>query len=123
MQKRQELRQEFRKPEQAMRGRKPNLNWQKSKGQYTTTIDGQFFRLGREKGEAEEQFRFLLNKFNLGEPADSNPLFSVIVDKWLGFVEDNHDPERFRLCYCHRAHQNQPLMGASKPAAVQEFTT
>jgi hypothetical protein len=22
----------------------------------------------------------------------------VIVDKWLGYVEENHDPERFRLC-------------------------
>ena len=46
-----------------MRGRRPRLNWQKSKGQYTTTIEGQFFRLGRDK--AEEQFRFLLNKFGL----------------------------------------------------------
>jgi integrase len=93
------MRQEFGKQGQAMRGRKPSLNWQKSKRQYTTTIEGQFFRLGTDKTEAEEQFRFLLNKFDLGEPADGNPLFSVLVDMWLKYVEDNHDPERFRLCY------------------------
>ncbi len=82
-----------------MRGRKPKMNWQKSKGQFTTTIEGQFFRLGTEKTDAEERFRFLLNKFDLGETPDSNPLFSVLVDKWLKFVEDNHDSDRFRLCY------------------------
>ena len=32
-----------------MRGRKPSLNWQKSKGQYTTTINGEFYRLGTDE--------------------------------------------------------------------------
>jgi integrase len=81
-----------------MRGRKPSMNWQRSKGQYTTTIDGQFYRLGTDKEEAEEQFRFLLNKHDLNEPTDPNPPFCVVGDKWLDYVEENHDPERFRLC-------------------------
>lgn len=82
-----------------MRGRKPQLNWQKSKGEYTTTIENHFYRLGTDKDEAEEQFRFLLNKHDQGEPADQNPLFCVVVDKWLKFVKQHHDPERHRLCY------------------------
>jgi len=67
------MRQEFGKQGQAMRGRKPRMNWQKSKGQYTTTIEGQFFRLGADKSEAEEQFRFLLNKFDLGSLPTATP--------------------------------------------------
>lgn len=66
-----------------MRGRKPEMNWQKSKGQYTTTIEGQFYRLGTDKDEAIEQFKLLLNKHEQREPADTNPLFSEIVDQWL----------------------------------------
>ena len=68
--KRQELRQEFGREEQAVRGRKPGMNWQESKGQYTTTIDGQFYRLGTDEEEAEERFKFLLRKHDLGEPGD-----------------------------------------------------
>lgn len=81
-----------------MRGRKPSLNWHKSKGQYTTTIEKQFYRLGTNLEAAQEQFQFLLSKHDMGEVADHNPLFSVIVDKWLTFVHENHDPERYRLC-------------------------
>lgn len=80
------------------RGRKPQMNWQKSKGEYTTTIDGQFYRLGTDEEEAEKQFRFLLDKHEDGEAADPNPPFCVIVDKWLEYVKENHDPERYRLC-------------------------
>ncbi len=82
-----------------MRGRKPSLNWHKSKGQYTTTIEKQFYRLGTDLTAAEEQFRFLLNKHDMGEAVDDNPRFSVIVDKWLIYVEKNHDSERHRLCH------------------------
>jgi hypothetical protein len=32
-----------------MRGRKPKPNWQPSKGEYTTTIGGQFYRLGTDE--------------------------------------------------------------------------
>jgi len=82
-----------------MRGRKPRLNPPKSKGQYTTTIEKQFYRLGTDKAAAEEQFRFLLNKHDMGEVVDDNPRFAVIVDKWLIYVEKNHASERHRLCH------------------------
>ena len=81
-----------------MRGRKPSMNWQESKGQYTTTIDGQFYRLGTAKDEADERFKFLLRKHDLGEPGDGNPTFGEVADRWLIHVEENHDPERYRLC-------------------------
>ncbi len=82
-----------------MRGRKPEMNWQESKGQYTTTIDGHFYRLGTDEGNAGERFRFLLRKHDLGEPGDGNPTFGEVADRWLVFVEENHDPERYRLCH------------------------
>lgn len=82
-----------------MRGRKPEMNWQKGKGQYTTTIEGQFYRLGTDKKKAEAQFRFLLSKHDQGEPADQNPALCVIVDKWLKYVKEHHTQERHRLCY------------------------
>lgn len=81
-----------------MAGRKPNLNWTKSLAQYTTTIDGVFHRLGTDKEQAEKQFRFLLNKADLGEVVDKNPLFSHVADQWLDHVEKQHSPERYRLC-------------------------
>ena len=56
-----------------MAGRKPQLNWTKSRSQYTTTVDGAFHLLGTDKEEAEQQFRWLLNKHDLGEPVDTNP--------------------------------------------------
>src|SRR6185312_16155893 len=81
-----------------MRGRKPKMNWQKSKGQYTT-IDGQFYRLGTDEEEAEDRLKFLLRKHDLGEPGDGNPTFGEVADRWLLHVEENHDPERYRLCF------------------------
>jgi len=82
-----------------MRGRKPQINWQKSKEQYTTTIDGQFYRLGEDFEEADKLFRFLLRKHDLDEPSDGNPTFGEVADRWLLFVEENHDKERYRLCF------------------------
>ncbi len=96
---RQELRQEFVNEGQAMRGRTPSLIWQRSKRQYTTTIDRQFYRLGTDRTEAEKQFAFLLNKYDQGELADPNPYFAVLVDQWLAFVERNHAEGRFRHCH------------------------
>ena len=77
-----------------MAGRKPKLNWTKSLEQYTTTIDGEFHRLGTDKAQAEQKFRFLLNKADLGEVVDKNPFFAHIADQWLDFVQKNHAPER-----------------------------
>lgn len=81
-----------------MAGRKPKLNWTKSLGQYTVTIAGKFYRLGTDKDEAEKQYGFLLNKHDLGEPADLNPVFSVVADQWLEHVREHHDPDRYRHC-------------------------
>jgi integrase len=81
-----------------MAGRKSELHWTKSRGQYTTTIDGVFYPLGTDKEEAERQFRFLLNKHDLGEPVDTNPTFAQVVDQWLDHVQKSHDPDRYRLC-------------------------
>lgn len=81
-----------------MAGRKPRLNWTKSRGQYTVTVAGRFHLLGPDKDEAERQYRFLLNKHDLGEPVEANPTFATVADRWLHHVKENHDPERFRLC-------------------------
>jgi len=81
-----------------MAGRKPKLNWTPSRDQYTTTIDGEFHLLGSDKTKAEQQFRYLLNKADLGEVVDKNPCFAQIADQWLDFVHKHHAPERYRLC-------------------------
>jgi integrase len=84
--------------ENGMAGRKPQLNWTKSRSQYTTTVNGVFHLLGSDKEEAEKQFRWLLNKHDLGEPVDTNPRFADVADAWLEHVKTNHDPDRYRLC-------------------------
>jgi integrase len=81
-----------------MAGRKPTMNWTKSRKQYTVTVAGRFYLLGTDKEEAERQYRFLLNKHDLGEPVETNPTFSSVADQWLEHVRKDHDPERFRLC-------------------------
>src|SRR5262249_44861619 len=78
-------------------GRKPSLNFTKSLGQYTTTVNGKLPRRGTDKDEAEQQFRWLMNKHDRGEPVAKNPTFSQIADAWLEYVKENHDPERYRL--------------------------
>jgi integrase len=84
--------------EHIMAGRNPTLNWTKSRRQYTVTIAGRFHLLGTDRIEAERQYQFLLNKHDLAEPADLNPTFASIADRWLQHVEANHSPERFRNC-------------------------
>jgi integrase len=92
------MRQEFEKSGQVMRGRKPSINWQRSKGEYTTTIGGQFYRLGTDSAQAQVRFEFLLRKHDLGEQGDGNPTFAEVADRWLLYVEENHDPNRYRHC-------------------------
>lgn len=79
-------------------GRKPRLNWTKSLGQYTTTIRGVRHKLGTDKKAAQEQFDFLVRKADIGEPADSDPRFSVLADQWLDHVQTTFSKERYRLC-------------------------
>ncbi len=81
-----------------MAGRKPQMNWTKSRGQFTCTIDGEFHLLGADREEAERQFRFLLNKHDLGERAFTNPPFAQIADQWLEHVSQTYGVERYRLC-------------------------
>jgi hypothetical protein len=57
-----------------MRGRKPTLNFTRSLGQYTTTIEGGFHRLGADKKKAQREFDYLLHKADLGEVVDKNPV-------------------------------------------------
>lgn len=80
-----------------MRGRKSSLNFTKSLGQYTTTVNGKLHRLGADREQAEQQYRWLMNKHDRGEPVAKNPSFSQIADAWLEYVKENHDPERYRL--------------------------
>lgn len=79
-----------------MAGRKPTLNWTKSRDQFTATIDGTFYRLGADKEVAEQRFNFLLNKADLAEVVDKNPYFVSIADQWLEFVHKHHSPGRYR---------------------------
>jgi integrase len=81
-----------------MAGRKPTMNWTKSRKQWTVTVAGRFYLLGTDKDEAERQYRFLLNKHDLDEPVETNPIFASICDQWLEHVKQNHDPDRYRLC-------------------------
>jgi integrase len=81
-----------------MAGRKPTLNWTKSRSQYTVTVAGRFHLLGTDEEEAKRQYRFLLNKHDLGEPAEKNPVFAYVADQWLDHVRNDHGPERYRLC-------------------------
>ena len=84
--------------EDVMAGKKPKINWTKSRAQFTTTIDGVFYLLGTDKEEAERQFRFLLHKHDLGESVDTNPKFALIADDWLEHVKKMYDPDRYRHC-------------------------
>lgn len=79
-------------------GRKPKLNWTKSLGQYTTTINKVRHKLGTEKKAAQEQFDFLLRRSDLGEVVDHNPRFSVLADQWLEHVQKTFSKDRYRLC-------------------------
>lgn len=99
-------------------GRKPQLNWTSCLEQYTTTIEGKFHRLGKDKEEAERQFRFLLNKHDLAEPVSSNPTFGEISEEWLLHVEQSFDRKRLRVC---RARVNDFLAFLGKDVRVREL--
>lgn len=81
-----------------MAGRIPKLNFTKSLDQYTTTIDGAFHRLGKDKDAAETQFKFLMRQAEKGAAADPNITFGDVADQYLDFVEANHCKDRFRHC-------------------------
>jgi integrase len=81
-----------------MTGRPPKLNWTPSLGQFTVTINKKLHRLGTDHAEAERQFRFLLQKHELAEPASAAATFAEVADAWLEHVRTTQDPERFRLC-------------------------
>jgi integrase len=79
-----------------MAGRIPKLNWTPSLDQYTATIRGKLHRLGRDEDGAKQQFEFLVGKAEFDEPADVNPPFAEIADRWLTHVERTFSAGRFR---------------------------
>ncbi len=81
-----------------MPGPKPKMNWTKSLGQYTCTIEGKLHRLGVEKTIAEKQFAFVMNKADLAEPIKGNPTFAEIADDWLEYVQQTFDTRRYDIC-------------------------
>lgn len=99
-------------------GRKPKLNWTPFLGQYTTTIEGKFHRLGTDKEEAEKQFRFLLTKHDMAEPVTGSPTFGEVSEDWLLHVEKIHDADRFRLC---KARINDFLAFLGKDIKVRDL--
>jgi integrase len=99
-------------------GRKPKLNWTPFLGQYTTTIEGKFHRLGTDKDEAEKQFRFLLTKHDMAEPVTGSPTFGEVSEDWLLHVEKTHDADRFRLC---KARVNDFLAFLGKDIKVRDL--
>ena len=99
-------------------GRKPKLNWTQFLGQYTTTIEGKFHRLGTDKAEAEKQFRFLQVKHDMDEPVTSSPTFGEVADAWLDHVQQTYDPERYRRC---KARINEFLAYLGKDIKVRDM--
>jgi len=99
-------------------GRKAKLNWTRSLGQFTTTIEGKFHRLGTDKTEAEKQFRFLQVKHDMDEPVASSPTFGEVADAWLDHVEQSYDPERYRGC---KARINEFLAYLGKDIKVRDM--
>ncbi len=84
-------------------GRKPKLNWTPFLGQYTTTIEGKFHRLGTDKDEAEKQFRFLLTKHDMAEPVTCSPTFGEVSEDWLAARRE--DARRRPLSPLQSPHQ------------------
>jgi integrase len=99
-------------------GRKPKLNWTRSLGQFTTTIEGKFHRLGTDRTEAEQQFRFLQVKHDMDELVAGSPTFGEVADAWLDHVQQSYDPERYRLC---KARVNEFLAYLGKDIKVRDL--
>jgi integrase len=81
-----------------MPGPRPKVNFTPFLGQYTCTINGKFHRLGKDKDDAEEQFRFLMRQAEKGREADPNTSFRFVAEAFLDHVQANHTPERYRHC-------------------------
>ncbi len=81
-----------------MAGRKPKVNWTPFYNQYTCTIAGQFHRLGKDKDDAETQFKFLMRQAELEQSPDPNITFADLADRYLDHVEATCVPERYRHC-------------------------
>ena len=76
----------------------PKLNWTPFLDQYTCTINGVFHRLGKDKDEAETQFKFLMRQAEGGQQADPNVTFGDVADAYLDFVQENFTADRYRHC-------------------------
>lgn len=82
----------------AVAGRKSKVNWTPFYNQYTCTIAGRFHRLGKDKDDAEAQFKFLLRQAERDENPDPNIAFADLADIWLDHVKETAVPERYRHC-------------------------
>ena len=78
--------------------RPTKLNFSNYYQQYTCTIDGKFHRLGGEKDKAEKQFKFLLRQSEKGTEPDPSISFREVSDYFLQYVEEHHNPDRYRIC-------------------------
>src|SRR5262245_19180486 len=76
----------------------PRLNWTKSRGQFTATIEKRLYHFGTDRHEAEKQFHFLLAKHDMDEVINASPTFGEVADLWLDHVQQTHDAGRFRVC-------------------------
>jgi integrase len=81
-----------------MPGPRPKVNFTPFLGQYTCTIRGVFHRLGKDKDQAEAQFKFLMRQAEFGEEADPNVSFAEVADVYLDYVQENFSPDRYRHC-------------------------
>ncbi len=81
-----------------MAGRIPKLNWTPYYNQYTSTIDGELHRLGKDKDEAEKQFKFLVRQSEKGAEVDPKITFHEVADYFLDHVQEHHAAQRYRIC-------------------------
>ena len=101
-----------------MPGPVPQIRWTPSRDQFTATIGGKLRYLGKTKAEAEKQFRFLMQKHDLAEPATNSPTFGEIADAWLEHVQRSHASDRYRNC---KAKVNEFLAHLGRDIKVKDL--
>jgi hypothetical protein len=79
-------------------GPKPKVNFTPFLDQYTCTINNVFHRLGKDKDDAETQFKFLMRQAERGVESDPNVTFGDVADAYLDFVQENFCCDRYRHC-------------------------
>ena len=101
-----------------MPGPVPKIAWTPSRKQFTATIGGKLRHLGQDKAEAERQFKFLMTKHELAEPATNAVTFGEVADAWLDFVQKHHAADRYRNC---KAKVNEFLAHLGRDIKVKDL--